>query len=328
MAEYFPIDVSSIGSYSGSFSGSFYGYLFGTASYAVYAGYAVSAAYAPGGGGGTPGGANTNIQFNQLGSFGGDSNFKYASASALVTINGDLSVTNKIDTTNRTLIDSTAITSVDWLSRYAIDSSTNVSIDWENRNLLDTSGNASMDWEGRYLYSINGDYAFGFDNEIFTYSDFYHASLKTKALAQEGFSSDSSSFAGDIIEANLYTTVKVSDLVYLESTDGKWYQVNQTTSTSTKMLGICVIVSKPGNGSVLLEGHVTVNDDDTGVGPYVPGVDHGLPIYIESGSLASMSTIAPTSNYIRLLGHAYYQNTANSHQWIMKFKPDNTWAKI
>ena len=127
MAEYFHIDVNGTGDYYGNF----YGYLYGTASYAI------SAAYAPGGGGGgTPGGANTNIQFNQLGSFGGDSNFKYASASALVTINGDLSVTNKIDTTNRTLIDSTAITSVDWLSRYAIDSSTNVSIDWGNKILL------------------------------------------------------------------------------------------------------------------------------------------------------------------------------------------------
>jgi hypothetical protein len=94
------------------------------------------------------------------------------------------------------------------------------------------------------------------------------------------------------------------------------------------MLGICVIVGKPGNGSVLLEGHVTVNDVDTGVGPYVPGVDHGLPIYIESGSLASMSTIAPTTNYVRLLGHAYYNNAGDTHQWIMKFRPDNTWTKI
>jgi hypothetical protein len=326
MAEYFPIDVSSIGSYSGSFSGSFYGYLFGTANYAVSAGYAVSAAYAPGGGG-TPGGANTNIQFNRLGSFGGDSNFKYASASALVTINGDLSVTNKIDTTNRTLIDSTAITSVDWLSRYAIDSSTNVSIDWENRTLLDAAGNVSMDWESRYLYSVDGNYAFGFDNEIFTYSDFYHASAKPKSGVQEGFSSDSSSFAGDIIEANLNNTVAISNLVYLES-DGKWYKVNQGSTSSTQMLGICVIVSKPGNGSVLLEGHVTVNDNDNGVGPYVEGVGYGLPIYIKSGSAAMMSAIEPTTGYVRLLGHAYYNNTSETHQWIMKFKPDNTWAKI
>jgi hypothetical protein len=325
MAEYFPIDVSSFGSYSGSFSGSFYGTLYGTASYAITAGYAISAAYAPGGGG-TPGGSNTQVQFNRLGSFGGNSNFTYNSASSLVTINGDLSVTNKIDTTNRTLIDSTAITSVDWLSRYTVDSSTNVSINWENRTLPDATGNVSMDWESRYLYSVDGNYAFGFDNEIYTYSDFYHASLKTKALAQEGFSSDSSSYAGDIIEGIIHSAVNISDLVYLEAADGKWYQADQTSTSSTKMLGICVLKGK--TGYILLEGHVTINDDDTGVGPYVEGVGYGLPIYMNSGSIAKMSAIAPLSDYIRILGHAYYQNTSNTHQWIMKFKPDNTWAKI
>ena len=32
-----------------------------------------------------------------------------------------------------------------------------------------------------------------------------------------------------------------------------------------------------------------MNDDDSGVGPYVPGVDHGLPIYIESRCIANCS---------------------------------------
>jgi hypothetical protein len=299
MAEYFPIDVNGTGDYYGNF----YGYLYGTASYAV------SASWAPGGGG-TPGGANTNIQFNQLGSFGGDSNFTYNSASSLVDIIGDLSVTNKIDTANRYLYDSTPIPS----------------IDWESRQLYDSSGNTSVDYQSRYLYSAVGKNAFVFDNEIFTYSDFYHASLKTKALAQEGFSSDSSSYAGDIIEGALHSAVNVSDLVYLESADGKWYQADQTSTSSTKMLGICVLKGKI--GYILLEGHVTVNDSDTGVGPYVEGVGHGLPIYINSGSIAKMSAIAPLSNYIRILGHAYYNNTISSSQWIMKFKPDNTWTKI
>jgi hypothetical protein len=320
MAEYFPIDVSSIGSYSGSFSGSFYGTLYGTASYAL------SASWAPGGGGGTPGGSNTHVQFNQLGSFGGNSNFTYNSASSLVTINGDLTVTNKINTANRYLIDNAAINSVGWQTRYLYDTTAVISVDWEARQLIDDVGNGSVDWGGRYLYSINGDYAFGFDNEIFTYSDFYHASLKTKALAQESFSLDSSSFAGDIIEGTMDAAVNVSDLVYLEAADGKWYQADQTSTSSTKMLGICV--SKGKTGFILLEGHVTVNDDNTGIGPYVPGVDHGLPIYIEDGGVAAMSTVAPTTGYVRLLGHAYYQNTSVTNQWIMKFKPDNTWAKI
>ncbi len=289
MAEFFPIDVSSIGSYSGSFSGSFYGYLFGTASYAI------SASWAPGGGG-TPGGSDTYIQYNNGGSFGGDANFIYDYTNFVVTINGDLIVTNKIDTT----------------SRYLIDSATAI----------------SLDWEGRVLYSPGGYNALGYSNDIYTYSDLYHASIKSKADAQESFSANSSSFAGDIIKVTLDNSVATSDLVYLESSDGKWYKVNQTNTTSTKMLGVCVVVGKPGNGNVLLEGHVTVNDDNSGVGPYINGVDHGLPIYIKSGSTGTMSTTAPASGYIRLLGHAYYNNTSNNHQWIMKFKPDNTWTKI
>jgi hypothetical protein len=326
MAEYFPIDVSSLGSYSGSFSGSFYGYLYGTANYAVSASYAVSAAYAPGGGGGTPGGSNTHVQFNQLGSFGGNSSFTYNSASSLVTINGDLTVTNKIDTPQRYLIDNATINSVDWQTRYLYDASANISLDWENRYLIDNIGNYSMDYQNRYLYSANGYNAFVFDNEIYTYSDFYHASLKTIDTVQQPFSLDSSSFAGDIIEGTIDTAVKVSDLVYLESADGKWYQVIQSTSSSTKMLGICIAKGKA--GTILLEGHVTINDNNSGVGPYVISADHGLPIYIRGGGTATMAAIAPTTNYIRLLGHAYYNNTISSSQWIMKFKPDNTWTKI
>ena len=286
MAEYFPIDVNGTGNYYGNF----YGNLTGTASYAI------SASWAPGGVGGTPGGSDTYVQYNSGGSFGGDANFTYDYTNFIVTINGDLSVTDKIDTINR----------------YLIDSSTAVSIDWESRVLYSPGGNASL----------------GFDNNIFTYSDFYHASIKSKADAQESFSTNSSSFAGNIIEVTLDNSVATSDLVYLESSDGKWYKVNQTNTTSTKMLGVCVVVSKAGSGNVLLEGHVTVNDNNNGVGPYVDGVDHGLPIYIKSGSTGMMTTTTPASGYIRLLGHAYYNNTSATHQWIMKFKPDNIWTKI
>jgi hypothetical protein len=40
------------------------------------------------GGGGTPGGANTNVQFNSTGTFGGDSGFTYAGAGGAVTATG------------------------------------------------------------------------------------------------------------------------------------------------------------------------------------------------------------------------------------------------
>ena len=40
-----------------------------------------------GGGGGTPGGANTEIQFNDSGSFGGDPDFTYANATGRFFVN-------------------------------------------------------------------------------------------------------------------------------------------------------------------------------------------------------------------------------------------------
>ena len=55
---------------SGSFTG--------TASYATQA---LSASWAPGGGGGSPGGSNTTIQFNNAGAFGGEQSFTYSTGS-------------------------------------------------------------------------------------------------------------------------------------------------------------------------------------------------------------------------------------------------------
>lgn len=244
----------------------------------------------------------------------------------------DVSAILSVDWSNRQLVGASGDLSIDWTNKQLIDSS-GISVYWSNRQLVNTSGNVSIDWENKYLYSSNGANAFSFNNAIYTYSSLYHASLKNQGTVQEGFSADDSSFAGDIIYASIHTSVTASNLVYLESGDGKWYPVNQATTGSTKMLGICLDTGKGRDGIILLEGHVTVNDDDSGIGPYVPGVDHGLPIYIESGSLASMSTITPISGYVRLLGHAYYNNTGTGeggsvHHWIMKFKPDNYWRTV
>lgn len=43
------------------------------------------------GGGGTPGGSNTQVQFNENGSFGGDANFTWNSGSNYLTLKGDIS---------------------------------------------------------------------------------------------------------------------------------------------------------------------------------------------------------------------------------------------
>ena len=93
------------------------------------------------------------------------------------------------------------------------------------------------------------------------------------------------------------------------------------------MLGI-LLQNKSGKGFVLLEGHIQVENGSFGNIPYVQNVDHGLPIYIRSGATGGMSTNVPAADYVRILGHAYYNNTSDDTIWIMRFDPDNTWIKI
>jgi hypothetical protein len=51
---------------------------------------AINAAYSAGGGGGTPGGSNTQVQFNDGGSFGGDAGLVYNKTSDALTVAGDV----------------------------------------------------------------------------------------------------------------------------------------------------------------------------------------------------------------------------------------------
>ena len=120
---------------------------------------------------------------------------------------------------------------------------------------------------------------------------------------------------------------KKFDLVYLE-TDGKWYPVTQATADCSKLLGICAKTGiKP---EIILEGTITVNDSAYNDSPTVQSPDHGLPIYIRDTAGNTMSTNVPTTagQYVRILGHAYYQNTGAPEYWIMKFRPSNEWYVI
>ena len=43
-----------------------------------------------------------------------------------------------------------------------------------------------------------------------------------------------------------------------------------------------------------------------------------------------MSTNVHTTagQYVRILGHVYYNNTVSTDYWIMKFRPSNEWYVI
>jgi hypothetical protein len=147
------------------------------------------------------------------------------------------------------------------------------------------------------------------------------SSLNTTA-SQETFSS-ASYVSGDIIQG---TVVGVSqyDLAYL-NTDGTWQHVDQTSDTSTKMLGIYL-----GGDQILIDGNISATTAGVGspIGVDIMNPNQGLPVYIDSGSSYDFNTIIPTSNYIRTLGYVYYNNTINANNWILKFRPSTDWYKI
>ena len=54
---------------------------------------------------------------------------------------------------------------------------------------------------------------------------------------------------------------------------------------------------------------------------------YGAPLYIWEGGTVLSSDI-PTTGYVRILGHCYYQNSVTTDNWIVKFRPSNDWFEI
>jgi len=231
---------------------------------------------------------------------GGGSTFPYTGSAIIsgsLTITGSLIVSNSIDSSIRVLYDSNNITSVDW----------------ENRELLDSTGASSITWDARRLATPNGNMAFRYATDYIGESIIYNQhTIGTNE--QESFSTSSLTYSGQAIGATVDVTPTAGDLVYL-NTDGIWYVVDQATNTSTKLLGINIDGS-----NVLLEGDITLSN--------VTSPDHGLPLYIREANGRALTSVAPTSGYVRVIGHCYYQNTNTSTNWVVKFRPANDWYKI
>ncbi len=183
------------------------------------------------------------------------------------------------------------------------------SLDFGNRDLLDNTGAGVFNWTG---------VAATIDARLYlnqTIGSTTRDSLVTN-VGYGGFS---------LNEILFDSGVQTNDLVYL-NTDGKWYEVDQTTNTSTKMLGICQSVNPMTYlGTVITEGDIIVTTS-TGY-PLVQGANYGLPIYIRTSASTQMSTTIPTAGYVRLLGHCYH-NPAAGTEWIMKFRPSNEWIEL
>jgi hypothetical protein len=182
------------------------------------------------------------------------------------------------------------------------------SLDFGNRDLLDSTGDGVFNWSG---------VAATLDARLYL-NQAVSATTRNALITNVGYGGISLS------EVLFDSGVQTNDLVYL-NTDGKWYEVDQATDTSTKMLGICQGYNPMTYlGFVITEGDIIVS---TGPGyPLVQGANYGLPIYIRTSAGTQMSTTIPTSGYVRVLGHVYHN--AGGLEWIMKFRPSNDWYVI
>lgn len=187
------------------------------------------------------------------------------------------------------------------------------SIDSENRVLYDNIGGSSIDWQSRRLYTDNGGVALRYSNDYTAQSTIYYQQT-IDTTPQESLSTNLLDYSGQAIAATIDVTATPGDLIYLE-TDGTWYITDQATTSSIKLLGINI-----DGTNVLLEGDIILNN--------VQAVDHGLPLYIKESNGRALSTVTPTSGYVRIIGHCYYQNSISASQWIVKFRPSNDWYKI
>jgi hypothetical protein len=258
-----------------------------------------------------------------------------------------------VDWGNQVMSDPTAIQSINWNKRWLYNSPGTVVVDWENqlmydqtgrqsidwnsRALFDAAGNTSISWGSRELYDASSNLIISYDpantqqkTEQYSYHNYYTVNgIHGEALIQYAFDYSRLNVAGETLGfgANMDPAILKGELCSLGE-DGIWNITDQTSISSSAMLGICVA---PYNKSVMItEGTITVVTASgyTDI-PFVEGTSfYGKPVYIRSGSLGGLTTTKPTSGYVRIVGHMYYNSTIYTDYWLMKFRPSNDWYQI
>jgi hypothetical protein len=236
---------------------------------------------------------------------GGGSTFPYT---------GSARITGSLNVTGSFIAGEYGIVSIDSSNRIMADGSGVTSIDYGTRTLTDSAGPTTLNWDA----STNG-YAVEVPRSYFKSTP--------DTSTQENFSAGVFNAEGRIIEGVSFNGASDYNFVYLDNAAGEWRPVNNVSDRASKMLGIAFNVGS--NNSVLLEGHVTItNTPGTYNTPAVDVIAHGLPIYVSSSAFATTTVPTATGEYVRILGHAYYQNSGDPDVWVMNFRPDHTWVQL
>ena len=197
------------------------------------------------------------------------------------------------------------------------DSSNRKSIDTSTRQLFNSTNQAVVNFETPSLITLGGITAFEWSSDYLSTSTVYHKQESRIGTEGESLSNTTLDYSGQSFRytGKVHGSCVPGNLVWLD-TDGVWYAVDQADGRSTHILGIYL-----DNEMVLLEGDVTL---DT-----IQSPNYGIPVYIKEGAISgNMTTSIPTSGYVRVIGHCYYENQTTVGQWILKFRPSNDWYRI
>ena len=128
-----------------------------------------------------------------------------------------------------------------------------------------------------------------------------------------GIPSAANNASGEIyFGGSAVVSISFDDLIYM-NTSGNWAPVVNSSSNSTKLLGIA-LGSNPTTNGVLLKGYVR----DTNY-----AFQEGEPLYISSsnGAITSNPNAIGSGDYARVVGYGLPNNT-------IYFNPDNTWVQL
>ena len=175
----------------------------------------------------------------------------------------------------------------------------------------------SIDSFLRQLKTPNG-YNINYNSDrVFESDTFLSDNVSGSILEDFATNGDGPWYAGHVIQGQIANDVGVVCKA-VGQTD--WYRPRlDRASEAGTLLGIRI-----NSTSVLLQGDIVVNDNDSGIGFYV--LDGGLTmgpgykVYLNS---AGMSLQVPEQGYVRELGYIYYASTGESSQFIMRFNPSN-----
>jgi hypothetical protein len=125
------------------------------------------------------------------------------------------------------------------------------------------------------------------------------------------------------IDTNVPPTL--GDLLSLD-VDGTWRITNQTSNSSTTMLGFYIQDPTTSTEGILIDGCIVLPRST------INTVRFGVPLFI-TGSGPVTYTTDPTTivdpGYIRNIGHLQYSDENNyPNWWVLRFKPSNDWTQI